>query len=144
VQRYRARVSGPLLDRFDMQVEVPRVPACEFDALPGVGAGSDAAALAVCRARERQLARQGVCNARLTDADVHRCCAPDQQGRRVLDAAMQSFRLSARARQRVLKVARTIADLDSAAAIGAAQVSEAVMLRCLDRAAVGTPYTRGS
>jgi magnesium chelatase family protein len=144
VQRYRARVSGPLLDRLDMHVEVPRVAACEFDALPGVSAGSAAAALAVRGARERQLARQVVCNARLADSDVHRCCALDEAGRRLLDAAMQRLRLSGRARQRVLKLARTIADLDGTAAIGAAQVSEAVMLRCLDRASVGTPYTPGS
>jgi len=135
VQRYRARVSGPLLDRLDLQIEMPRVEAREFDAAPGEGAGSAAAAAAVARARELQCARQGVCNARLADADVHRWCWPDESGRRVLEAAMQRLHFSGRARQRVLKVARTIADLDGRSAIGAREVSEAVMLRCLDRAA---------
>jgi magnesium chelatase family protein len=134
VQRYRARVSGPLLDRLDLHVEVPGVEPGEFDAVASRGAGSAAAAAAVGRARELQRARQGVCNARLADAEVHRCCAADESGRRVLEAAMQRLRLSGRAHQRVLKVARTIADLGGRPAIGAAEVSEAVMLRCLDRA----------
>ncbi|MGH8306502.1 MAG: YifB family Mg chelatase-like AAA ATPase, partial [Steroidobacteraceae bacterium] len=82
-----------------------------------------------------QLARQRVCNARLTDAEMQRWCAPDAQGRRVLDSAMQLLGFSGRARQRVLRVARTIADLEGEATISAAQVSEAVMLRCMDRAA---------
>jgi magnesium chelatase family protein len=134
VQRYRSRISGPLLDRLDLHVEMPRLEAGEFDAVPA-GAASAAAATAVSRARELQRARQGKCNARLADAEVHHWCAPDESGRQVLDVAMQRRRLSARARQRVLKVARTIADLDGRPAIGAREVSEAVMLRCLDRAA---------
>jgi magnesium chelatase family protein len=134
VRRYRARVSGPLLDRLDLQIELPRLEAGEFDAAPDGGAGSAAAAAAVGRARELQRARQGTCNARLADAGVYRWCAPDEPGRRLLAAAMQGLRLSGRGRQRVLKVARTIADLDGRAAIGAREVSEAVMLRCLDRA----------
>ncbi|HXY96531.1 MAG TPA: YifB family Mg chelatase-like AAA ATPase [Steroidobacteraceae bacterium] len=136
VQRYRTRVSGPLLDRLDLQVEMPRVEAGEFDTPAGEEAGSAVAAAAVARARELQRARQGVCNARLTDAEVHRWCAPDLPGRRVLDLAMQRLRLSGRARQRLLKVARTIADLDGRPAIGVTEVSEAVTLRCLDRAAL--------
>lgn len=135
VRRYRARVSGPLLDRLDLQIELPPVEAPEFDAAPDAGAGSAAAAVAVGRARELQRARQGMCNARLADAGVHRWCVPDEPGRRILEAAMQRLRLSGRARQRVLKVARTIADLDGRPAVGAREVSEAVMLRCLDRAA---------
>ena len=134
VRRYRARVSGPLLDRLDLQIELPRLEAGEFDAPPDEGAGSAAAAAAVGRARELQRTRQGTCNARLADAGVHRWCAPDEPGRRILAAAMQGLRLSGRARQRVLKVARTIADLDGRSAIGVREVSEAVMLRCLDRA----------
>jgi len=135
VQRYRARVSGALLDRLDLQVEMPRVEAGEFDAAPAEGAGSDAVASTVGRARELQHARQGVCNARLADGEVERWCAPDRSGRRVLDLAMQRLRLSARARQRVLRVARTIADLGGRPAIREREVSEAVTLRCLDRPA---------
>jgi magnesium chelatase family protein len=134
VRRYRARISGPLLDRLDLHVEMPRVPAGEFDG-PGTGTvGSREAALAVGRARAVQLARQGICNARLADAGVERWCAPDAPGRRLLDTAMQRLGLSGRGRQRVLKVARTIADLEGRATIAAAQLSEALMLRCLDRA----------
>jgi magnesium chelatase family protein len=136
VQRYRARVSGPLLDRLDLQVEMPRVEAGEFDTPLNEQTGNAVAAAAVARARDLQRARQGVCNARLTDTQVHRWCAPEEPGRRVLEVAMQRLRLSGRARQRVLKVARTIADLDGRPAIGAREVSEAVMLRCLDRAAL--------
>ena len=135
VQRYRARVSGPLLDRLDLHVEMPRVGSGEFDAEPDGATGSAATFAAVGRARELQLARQGACNARLTDAEVHRWCAPDESGRRLLEMAMQRLQLSARGRQRVLRVARTIADLEGRRLVGAAQVSEAVMLRCLDRAA---------
>jgi magnesium chelatase family protein len=135
VQRYRSRVSGPLLDRLDMHIEMPPVVPEDFDTAPSAAAGSAAAGAAVHRARELQRARQRVCNARLADAEVHRWCAPDESGRRVLEAAMRRLRLSGRARQRVLRVARTIADLDGRPAIGRAEVSEAVMLRCLDRAA---------
>ncbi len=135
VQRYRSRVSGPLIDRLDLHVDMPRVEAEDLDTVPGAGAGSAAAAAAVARARELQRARQGTCNARLADAELRRWCVPDESGRRVLEAAMRRGRLSARARQRVLKVARTIADLDGRPAISAREMSEAVMLRCLDRAA---------
>ena len=135
VRRYRGRVSGPLLDRLDLQIELPRLESGEFDRPPDEGAGSAVTAAAVGRARELQRARQGTCNARLADAGVHRWCAPDEPGRRMLAAAMDGLRLSGRARVRVLKVARTIADLDGRAAIGAREVSEAVMLRCLDRGA---------
>jgi magnesium chelatase family protein len=135
VQRYRARISGPLLDRLDMHIELPRVAPGEFDAPPAAGSGSAATARLVCRARELQLARQGVCNARLADAELARRCLVDEGARRVLGLALERLHLSGRARARVLKVARTIADLDERAVIGAVHVSEAVMLRCLDRAA---------
>ncbi|MFZ0006756.1 MAG: YifB family Mg chelatase-like AAA ATPase [Steroidobacteraceae bacterium] len=129
VLRYRGRVSGPLLDRLDLQVEVPRVPVSEFAGAATQGAGSCEAALIVARAREVQLARQGVCNARLTDAGVQRWCVPDERGRRLLDTAMQRLGLSGRGRQRVLKVARTIADIEGRPTIAAAQVTEALALR---------------
>ena len=133
VRRYHARISGPLLDRLDMHVEVPRVVPADF-ALPAMAAaGTREAASRVARAREVQLARQGVCNARLTDAGVERWCATDERGRQLLDTAMARLALSGRGRQRVLKVARTIADLEGGTAIAAAQVGEALTLRCLDR-----------
>jgi len=133
VRRYRGRVSAPLLDRLDMHVEVPRVPACEFDAAPGAGPATLAAAGRIAGARAVQLARQQRCNARLTDAGVQRWCVVDEAGKRLLEAAMRRWGLSGRARQRVLRLARTIADLDGAPDISAAHLGEAVPLRCLDR-----------
>lgn len=133
VQGYRRRISGPLLDRLDMHVEVPRLSAAEFEAAHGGGSTSAAAAARVARARSLQTARQGVCNARLTDAGVERWCTPDREGRRLLERAMERRGLSGRGRQRVLRVARTLADLDDVAVSGAAHVGEALSLRCLDR-----------
>jgi len=135
VRRYLGRISGPLLDRLDLQVELPPVPASEFDLRSGPDSATTAAA--VRRARELQLARQGVCNARLADTELPRCCLPDARGRRLLHVAVRRFGLSGRSRVRVLKVARTIADLDGHVQVGAAQLSEALMLRCLDRVASG-------
>ena len=132
VQRYRSRISGPLLDRMDMHVEVPRVEVHEFKEMDR-GESSATAAARVARARDIQLTRQGVCNARLTDAHVDRVCAPDQDGRRILELSMKRLGFSARARQKILKLARTIADLDAEAAVSASHVSQAVMLRYLDR-----------
>jgi magnesium chelatase family protein len=133
VQRYRGRISAPLLDRLDMHVEVPRLAASEFDAATGCGETTLAAAARVACARTVQLARQQRCNARLTDAGVQRWCVVDEAGRRLLEATMQGRGLSGRARQRVLRLARTIADLNGATTISAAHLGEAVMLRCMDR-----------
>ncbi|MDB6157749.1 MAG: Mg chelatase family protein [Gammaproteobacteria bacterium] len=133
IAQYRARVSAPLLERFDIHLEVPRVDLGEFaeSALPSE---SSAAVVArVTRAREIQLTRQGMCNARLTDAQIDRICSPDNAGRALLDRAMKAFGFSARARQRILKLARTIADLSNDATVGASHVGEAVTYRSFDR-----------
>jgi magnesium chelatase family protein len=132
VRRYRARISAPLLDRLDMHVEVPRVAASEFDAATHCGETTLAAAARIACARTVQLARQQRCNARLTDAGVQRWCVADEAGKRLLEAAMRRRGLSGRARQRLLRLARTIADLDRATTITAAHLGEAVMLRCMD------------
>jgi magnesium chelatase family protein len=135
VQRYRMKISGPLLDRLDLHVEVPRVapetlrnlgPSPESSLVVGQRAGE---------ARHRQLHRQGKSNARLTNTEVDKHCTPDEQGLAVLERAMRRFALSARAYHRILKVARTIADLESASDVTVAHVSEAIGLRRLDRAA---------
>jgi magnesium chelatase family protein len=133
VQRYCGRISGPLLDRLDMQVEMSRVPAEAF-AGAARGESSARAAAQVARARAIQLARQGVCNARLDEGGVQRWCVPDEAGARLLDAAMQRQRLSGRARGRVLKLARTIADLEGSAALCGTHLAQALALRCMDRA----------
>ena len=133
VRRYRARVSGPLLDRLDMHLEVPRVLASDFAEVPDDMESSATAAARIARARCVQLERQGICNARLSDAEVRRWCQPDRAGTQLLETSMQRLGLSARARQRLLKLARTIADLEGADTTGSTAVAEAVMLRCLDR-----------
>jgi magnesium chelatase family protein len=135
VQRYRSRVSGPLLDRIDIHVEVRAVG---FQSLADRAAGEPSQALRerVDRARARQLERFAgklYCNAQMGSREVRQHAVPDAAGERLLEQAMQALGLSARAYARVLKVARTIADLDGAAAVGSAHVAEAVQYRSLDR-----------
>jgi magnesium chelatase family protein len=133
IAHYRARLSAPLLERFDMHLEVPRVDLSEFDESALPSETSLTVAARATRAREIQLARQGKCNARLADAQIDRVCSPDKAGRELLDRAMKTFGFSARARQRILKLARTIADLKGDRALSAPHVSEAVTYRSLDR-----------
>ena len=133
IQRYRDRISGPLLDRLDLQVEVPRV-AAHCLRRPGADSESSAAVAARVRcARERQSRRQGICNARLSNALTEEHCAPDPEGATLLEQALQRFSLSARAYHRILKVARTIADLAEMGQIAASHIAEALSLRRLDR-----------
>jgi magnesium chelatase family protein len=136
VQRYRTRISGPLLDRIDIQIEVPGVAFRELTS----EAAAESSALIRARveaARRRQLARfqgRGVfSNAQMTSRDLRDHCALERQGERLLEQAMQRLGLSARAYARILKVARTIADLDAAERIAAAHVAEAIQYRSLDR-----------
>jgi magnesium chelatase family protein len=134
IRAYRGRISAPLLDRIDMQVEVPRLSPRDFAA-----AGSEEreptvlAAARVAEARKVQLERQGTSNAWLPDAGLQRWCRTDEKGQRVLAEAMEGFVLSGRARQRVLRVARTIADLADAPSITAAHIGEALSLRSAER-----------
>jgi magnesium chelatase family protein len=132
-ERYRSRISAPLLDRLDMHVQVPRLEVGDFDDRIGRGESSTVLAGRVAAARRRQLARQGRCNARITDAQIDRCCALQPAARAMLDRTMKHLQFSGRTRQRILKVARTIADLEGREAIAETHVGEAVMLRCLDR-----------
>jgi magnesium chelatase family protein len=133
VARYRRKISGPLLDRIDLQVEVPDVP--QDDLTRGVqGEASPAVRERVAAARARQLKRQGRPNTSLSARDVDRHCAPDAQGATLLKQAIGRLGLSARGYHRVLKVARTIADLAGAGRIAGAHVAEAVQYRRLDRA----------
>jgi magnesium chelatase family protein len=132
-QRYRGRISGPLLDRLDMHVQVPRLEVSDFDDRICRSESSATLAAHVSAARTRQFARQGRCNARLTDAQVDRSCILQPPARALLDRTMRHLRFSGRTRQRILKLARTIADLDAKDAIADTHVGEAVMLRCLDR-----------
>jgi len=133
IRAYRGRISAPLLDRLDLHVEVPRLSPRDFMAAADEPRETTAAvAERAARARGRQLVRQGTCNAHLADAELQRWCRTDENGERLLMAAMGGFTLSGRARQRVLKVARTVADLDGASSITAAHIGEALMLRRAD------------
>jgi magnesium chelatase family protein len=134
IARYRGRVSGPLLDRLDMQIEVPAVRPEQLDAASASGDESSATVRArVSAARRRQLDRQGRPNAELGPGELDRHCAPAPAARALLHQAVERLRLSARAYHRVLRLARTIADLDGVDGIGVAQVAEAVGYRRLDR-----------
>jgi magnesium chelatase family protein len=137
VQRYRSRVSGPLLDRIDIQVEVGAVAYREL-ALRTMGETSATLLARVARARRRQLARFAgrplFRNAQMASRDVDRYCVVDAAAERLLQQAMQRLALSARAYTRILKVARTIADLADSEHIAPPHVAEAVQYRSLDRA----------
>jgi len=134
VQRYRSKVSGPLLDRIDLHVEAPRVAreALRPDTPPD-GETSLAVTLRVTTARERQLARAGKPNARMSTREINKHCRPDAVGQQLLERAMEQLGLSARAYHRILKVARTIADIAGAADVSSTHVAEAVGYRVLDR-----------
>ncbi|MCC7257303.1 MAG: YifB family Mg chelatase-like AAA ATPase [Gammaproteobacteria bacterium] len=127
VRRYQERLSGPFLDRIDIRLPVPRTEV-RFD---GEADGESSARVArrVGAARACQIARQGDLNARLDVAATRRCCLPDPAGRELLQRAAERLRLSRRACDSVLRVARTIADLAGADGVGAGQVSEALALR---------------
>jgi magnesium chelatase family protein len=138
VHRYRGRLSGPLLDRIDLQIEVPPVPYRDLARTDG-GEASAAVAARVAAARERQARRLAGSgrrtNSELLPREVRRWCAPDREGDRLLELAVSRLALSARAVHRVLKVARTVADLEDAEAVLARHVAEAIAYRSLDRAA---------
>jgi magnesium chelatase family protein len=133
ITQYRSRISAPLLERLDIHLDIPRVDFSEFEAHALPSESSAAVAARVARARQIQIARQGKCNARLADAQIDRICAPDKAAQALLSRAMQKFGFSARARQRILKVARTVADLGGDRMIKAEHVGEAITYRVLDR-----------
>jgi magnesium chelatase family protein len=134
ILRYRNRLSGPLIDRIDIHVELAGLPMEHLMNDMCNGAESTAeVAMRVAVARSLQLKRQGKLNARLTPAEVATLCALDKDSRTLLGTAMTRLGLSARAYHRVLKVARTCADLSGEPEIRPIDVAEAVKLRALDR-----------
>jgi magnesium chelatase family protein len=129
IRRYRGRVSGPLLDRIDLQIEVPRVPLAELGEIAMAGESSDVVRARVIAARARQLERANKPNAGLSNREVLRDCALATNDRNLLERALDKLGLSARAYHRILRVARTIADLDGKERIITAHLSEAIQYR---------------
>ena len=136
VDKYMGRISGPLLDRIDLHIEVPSVPFQELSATAD-GTSSAAMRALVTRAREAQRRRFGAegsrLNGRMNSRQLRKCCALDEEGKGLLRQAMEGLGLSARAHDRILRVARTAADLDGSPDIQAGHLIEAIGYRSLDR-----------
>ena len=138
VQRYIGRISGPLLDRIDIHIDVPAV---KFQELRGKGmpAGESSAQIRerVMKAKEIQLQRlkneDVFCNAAMSPTQIRQHCGLDTESEKALERAMLKQGLSARAHDRILKVARTIADLENSTNIEHPHISEAIGYRSLDR-----------
>ena len=133
VQRYRSRISGPLLDRIDMHIEVPPVPLKEIQSTSIVEENSDTVRQRVIKAYQRQLQRGSRINALMNTQDIKRFCQLDKAAAQILEQAVTSLGLSARSHNRILKVARTIADLNDEESISLHHISEAIGYRRLDR-----------
>ncbi|HUN64250.1 MAG TPA: YifB family Mg chelatase-like AAA ATPase [Candidatus Sulfotelmatobacter sp.] len=137
IQRYVSKISGPLLDRIDIHIEVPAVKYKELRA-PSSSEDSAAVRARVIAARERQGERfkaekRTYCNAQMASKLIRKCCAITPEGEKLLENAVTRLGLSARAHDRILKVARTIADLEAASDIQPKHLSEAIQYRTLDR-----------
>jgi magnesium chelatase family protein len=136
IQRYRSRISGPLLDRIDMHIEVPPLRYREITT-ESQGEASDVVRTRVKGARAIQQERfrrtQTFCNAQMNAKQLRRHCPVGPDGQRLLEAALERLGLSARAHDRILKVARTIADLEGHETIRTDHLAEAIQYRTLDR-----------
>jgi len=136
IQRYRGRLSGPLLDRIDMQVEVPRLTRAQLQA-KATGENSAAVRRRVADARQVQDRRfddsPTHCNSEMTHSEVEGFCSTGAEGERFLGLAVERLGLSARSYHRVLRVARTVADMAGSTSIEVEHLAEAVQYRCLER-----------
>ncbi len=137
IRRYMSKISGPLMDRIDLQIEVTPVPFDDISKAPKgesseVIRGRVVSARAIQEARFKDIA-DVYCNAQMTEKMIHQYAEPDAEGLQMLRTAMQRLSLSARAYSRILKVARTIADLDGSERVLTSHLSEAISYRNLDR-----------
>lgn len=133
IRKYRNKISGPLLDRIDIHIDMPAVPRHYLHAANEIGESSVAVRERVTSARRSQMKRSGILNYRLAGSELDRMCRLDTDTQHLLDAAMDKLGLSARAYHRILRVARTIADLAGTTKLAAAHVGEAIGYRILDR-----------
>lgn len=133
IARYRARISGPLLDRIDLHVEVPRLPPAELRPDGPDGESSEEIRVRVEIARLSQQQRTGKPNAQLNQAETMSACRLENRDQQLLERAIDSLQLSARSMHRILRVARTIADLAASPRIATAHLSEAIGYRRADR-----------
>jgi magnesium chelatase family protein len=131
IARYRGRISGPLADRIDIKLEVPAPREAELVA-PVAGESSTSIRTRVEKARQVQIARQGKPNSLLGTQEIDRFCGTDREGDQLLRHALARLLLSARAYHRVLRLARTIADISEKASISAEHIAEAIQYRRLD------------
>ena len=129
IRRYRGRISGPLLDRIDLQIEVPRLPPAQLRADAPPGESSSAVRARVEAARALQHRRGGITNARMPQALLNATCVLSPGDQALLERAVDALQLSARSMHRILRVARTIADLAGSEVIGTAHLSEAIGYR---------------
>ena len=136
VTKYQKRISGPLLDRIDIHIDMPAVKYRELRNDSG-GEESETIRRRVMSARQRQLRRYAgekiYCNAQMSSRQIGKYCNISPECERLLENAMTRLGLSARAHDRILKVARTIADLEGAESISTTNISEAIQYRSLDR-----------
>ncbi len=127
-QIYQSRISGPLLDRMDISIDLPAVTAVDL-AGPATGEKSAVIAARVARARDAQISRGGATNAALDDAALQKYARPDDEGAALLSRAAEALALSARAYTRVLRVSRTLADLEGAGSVKRRHIAEAISFR---------------
>ncbi|TXI18620.1 MAG: ATP-dependent protease [Nitrosomonas sp.] len=133
IARYRSRISGPLLDRIDIQIEVPAVPQQELMKQQISGENSSVIRQRVEKTHKRQLERQGKTNSSLSVKEIDQHCALDNTSENLLKQAINRLNLSARAYHRILKLARTIADLAGSERINSQHIAEAIQYRRLDK-----------
>ncbi len=132
-QRHRSKISAPFLDRIDIHIEVPRIDKTALANNSPKGESSTVIRKRVEQAYQRQLQRNQCCNADLEVSDIEKFCQLQPAEKALLEKAMDKLKLSARAYHRILKLARTIADVDACENIGRKQITEAITYRSLDR-----------